>query len=80
MNVLSDFPVPLWWLLALAALNIVLLLLLLLWPGVRDLRDDQAHAHGQLMDAVQAGTERVERLERSLGRDMTEASRALRQG
>jgi len=79
MNVLSDFPVPLWWLLALAALNIVLLLLLLLRPGVRDLRDDQAHAHGQLMDAVQAGTERVERLERSLGRDMTEASRALRQ-
>jgi DNA recombination protein RmuC len=79
MDMLNDLPVPLWWLLALAALNVLLLLVLLLRPGVRDLRADQAHAHTQLMAAVQAGTARVERLERSLGRDMTETSRALRQ-
>ena len=79
MDLLNAFPVPLWWLLVLAGLNVVLLLVLLLRPGVRGLRQDQAHDHAQLMDAVQAGTARVERLERSLGRDMGEASRALRQ-
>ena len=79
MHVLNDFPVPLWWLLALAALNVVLLLVLLLRPGVRVSRAEQAQTHAQLMDAMQSGSARVERLERSLGRDMTEASRALRQ-
>ncbi len=79
MNLLADQPVPLWWLLALGAVNVVLLLALLLRPGVNTLRADQAHKHVQLMEQLQAGSARVEQLERALGRDMADASRALRQ-
>jgi DNA recombination protein RmuC len=79
MEFLNAFAVPPWWLLALAAFNGVLLLALLLRPGVDALRAEQAHDHAQLMAAIQAGTARVEQLERALGRDMGDAARALRQ-
>jgi len=79
MHLLTEFPVPLWWLLALGAVNVVLLLALLLRPGVNALRADQAHNHVQLMEQLQAGSARVEQLERALGRDVADASRALRQ-
>ena len=79
MNLLIDLPVPLWWLLALGAVIVLLLLALLLRPGVNVLRADQAHQHVQLMERLQASSARVEQLERSLGRDVAEASRALRQ-
>ncbi len=79
MNLLADQPVSLWWLLALGAVNLVLLLALLLRPGLNALRADQAHNHVQLMEQLQAGAARVEQLERVLGRDVEQASRALRQ-
>ncbi len=79
MDLLNSFPVPLWWLLALGGVNVILLLALLLRPGMNRMHADQALKHLQLMEAVQAGSARVERLERSLGHDMAESSRALRQ-
>jgi len=79
MNLLADHPVPLWWLLILGVVHVVLLLMLLLRPGFNTLRADQAHNHAKLIEQLQSGTARVEQLERVLGHDVAQASRALRQ-
>ncbi len=72
-------PVLLWCLLGLGAVNaIVLLWLVLRQPDVR-LAQAAELGRVELMTAVQAGTTRLERLERELGREIGESSRGARQ-
>jgi len=79
MEALAVLQIQPWWMLLAACVNAGVLLWLLLRSGTRRFDASLERSQVRLLEAVRAGTARVDQLERSLGHDIGESARESRQ-